>query len=625
MASFPHARKFSVLGALTLATTLVQGQGSYAPEGTEYNIAGVLDGTQTMPFSSIRTSGGYLVWQDNITDGAGFGISGRKLDGSLSGSLSTFRVNVTGADDQENPAVAMLNDGGAAFVWQGGKQGFQHIYGRFRSAAGLWTTGDLLISTATNVYQVDPVAATLTGGNVVVAWASFYQAGSGSLRDVYFQILTPAGSKSGGETQANVVTAFNQRSAAIAPLSDGRFVLVWVSEQQRFENSVDVYGRIFTATGVAAGGEFLINSGTNTCANPSVAAAADGGFTVAWMEKDVQTEANSWDIYARAFNGSATGGVTRRINSTTVGDQLAPKIAGQGGDFLVVWTSMAQDGSSDGVYGQFLASDGSLVQGEFRVNTTTAGPQRNPTVAADGVGRFLTVWTSFVGGTPVFDLYAQRYVNTSQPLSAPGAPIVVALSSNALSVSWPPVSGYSIANYEVFADGATAATAVVTNTYWNATGLASASTHSYRLAYVLTDGRRSPLSGATTNTTYTGGATWGGIPQEWMIAYFGGDIFSWPSPYVDSDGDGASNFQEFMAGTNPNDSNSVLKQKLRSTPQGMFLDWNTQPGLIYQVWSAAGPVGPWVKLGGPRFAAGVVDSLYVGGNAAGFYRIERLR
>lgn len=625
MASFPHARKFSVLGALTLATTLVQGQGSYAPEGTEYNIAGVLDGTQTMPFSSIRTSGGYLVWQDNITDGAGFGISGRKLDGSLSGSLSTFRVNVTGANDQENPAVAMLNDGGAAFVWQGGKQGFQHIYGRFRSAAGLWTTGDLLISTATNVYQVDPVAATLTGGNVVVAWASFYQAGSGSLRDVYFQILTPAGSKSGGETQANVVTAFNQRSAAIAPLSDGRFVLVWVSEQQRFENSVDVYGRIFTATGVAAGGEFLINSGTNTCANPSVAAAADGGFTVAWMEKDVQTEANSWDIYARAFNGSATGGVTRRINSTTVGDQLAPKIAGQGGDFLVVWTSMAQDGSSDGVYGQFLASDGSLVQGEFRVNTTTAGPQRNPTVAADGVGRFLTVWTSFVGGTPVFDLYAQRYVNTSQPLSAPGAPIVVALSSNALSVSWPPVSGYSIANYEVFADGATAATAVVTNTYWNATGLASASTHSYRLAYVLTDGRRSPLSGATTNTTYTGGATWGGIPQEWMIAYFGGDIFSWPSPYVDSDGDGASNFQEFMAGTNPNDSNSVLKQKLRSTPQGMFLDWNTQPGLIYQVWSAAGPVGPWVKLGGPRFAAGVVDSLYVGGNAAGFYRIERLR
>jgi len=625
MASFPHARKFSVLGALTLATTLVQGQGSYAPEGTEYNIAGVLDGTQTMPFSSIRTSGGYLVWQDNITDGAGFGISGRKLDGSLSGSLSTFRVNVTGADDQENPAVAMLNDGGAAFVWQGGKQGFQHIYGRFRSAAGLWTTGDLLISTATNVYQVDPVAATLTGGNVVVAWASFYQAGSGSLRDVYFQILTPAGSNAGGETQANVVTAFNQRSAAIAPLSDGRFVLVWVSEQQRFENSVDVYGRIFTATGVAAGGEFLINSGTNTCANPSVAAAADGGFTVAWMEKDVQTEANSWDIYARAFNGSATGGVTRRINSTTVGDQLAPKIAGQGGDFLVVWTSMAQDGSSDGVYGQFLASDGTLVQGEFRVNTTTAGPQRNPTVAADGVGRFLTVWTSFVGGTPVFDLYAQRYVNTSQPLSAPGAPIVVALSSNALSVSWPPVSGYSIANYEVFADGATAATAVVTNTYWINNGLAPSSTHSYRLAYVLTDARRSPLSAAVTNSTF--GALWyyDVIPQEWMGANFGAQFWTWPSPYVDSDGDGASNFQEFMAGTNPNDSNSVLKQKLRSTPQGMFLDWNTQPGLIYQVWSAAGPVGPWVKLGGPRFAAGVVDSLYVGGNAAGFYRIERLR
>jgi hypothetical protein len=139
----------------------------------------------------------------------------------------------------------------------------------------------------------------------------------------------------------------------------------------------------------------------------------------------------------------------------------------------------------------------------------------------------------------------------------------------------------------------------------------------------LADGRRSPLSAAASNTTYSGGATWGGIPQDWMVAYFGNDIFSWPSPYADSDGDGASNRDEFMAGTNPTDPNSVLKQRLVQTAQGLYLNWNTQPGFIYRV-KRTGNMGGWQNFGDPRFAAGYLDSMYVGGNP-GLYRIERLR
>jgi hypothetical protein len=198
------------------------------------------------------------------------------------------------------------------------------------------------------------------------------------------------------------------------------------------------------------------------------------------------------------------------------------------------------------------------------------------------------------------------------------------LSSNALSVTWPPLQGFSVLNYEVYADGAGTPAVAVTNNWWTMTGLAPSSTHRFQLAYVLTDGQRSPLSGATTNTTYSGAPTWGGIPQEWMSGYFGNDIFSWPSPYTDTDGDGASNRDEFLAGTDPTDANSVLRQRLRHTPQGLFLDWNTEPGLIYQV-QVSVSVGTWTKLGGPRFAAGYLDSVYVGGGGSGFYRIERVR
>ena len=626
MVMIPKFKRRFVAAALVLAVSpaLLQAQSGFVAQGSEYKAAGTLPGEQVYPHSSIRTTGGYVVWQDNITDGDGYGISGRKLDGSFSGTLSTFRVNANGTNDQERPQVTMLNDGGSIFIWQSGRQSFQNIYGRVRSSAGVWVTSDILINSSTNVYQKDAAVGTLSGGNAVVVYSSFNQVSAGSMQDVYGQIVTPAGAKFGAEFSINSTTVFNQRSAAIAPLSDGRFVVVWVSEQQRFENSTDVYGRIFTASGAAATAEFLINSSTNVCANPSVAPSADGGFLVAWMQLDLAVSTNSWDVFARPFSGAAFGGTTRRVNTQTYGDQLAPKVSSIGSDYQVVWTSMGQDGSFEGIYGQILKGDGSLSASEFRVNSTTVGQQIHPTIASDGVGTFLTVWSGFVGGPNSFDLFAQRFVSTNAPLNAPAAPIVTVISSNTLSVSWPPVQGIAITNYEVYADGTTVASAVVTNTYWNSTGLAAGSTHSYKLAYVVADGRKSPLSAATTNTTYVSLWYFDQIPQEWMAASFGSAFWTWPQPGVDTDGDGASNLNEFLAGTNPNDANSVLKVRLQPTPQGLFLNWNTQVGLMYQVQQSTS-VNTWSNLGSPRFASGSVDSMYVGGGSAAFYRIVRLR
>ncbi len=623
----PTARaRLARVGGLLLATAVAaQASAGFGTQGGEYPIAGTQPGEQVYPQASVQAAGGYLVWQDNVTDGSGYGISARKLDGSFSGSFSAFRVNALGDDEQERPGVSLLKDGGAVFAWQGGKPGYQHIYARMLSGAGTFADGDVMVNSSTNTFQVEPTVTTLANGNAVVAWSSFNQVSSNSLRDVYFQILTPAGGRFGVENLANQFTTFNQRSAALAPLSDGRFVLIWISEQQRFENSVDVYGRIYSATGTPAGAEFLVNSGTNVCANPSVAPSADGGFAVAWMEHDVITTSNSWDVLARPFTANALGGVARTVNTRLYGDQVGPKIAAAGMNYLVTWTSLGQDGSREGVYGQFLNADGSLLQGEMRANTTVASQQIQPTVASDGATRFLVVWTSFVGGAGVFDLMAQRYATTDQPLPAPGAPVVTVLSPNSLSVTWPLVAGLSVSNYEVYADGAATPAGIVTESYWSVSNLAPASQHSYRLAYVLTDGRRSPLSAATTNTTYGAGATWGGIPQEWMVPHFGADILKWPLPTLDSDGDGASNLAEFLAGTDPNDAASVLRVRLAETPQGMFLNWNTQEGLVYQVQSAPTSEGPWTNLGGLRFAADTVDSIYVGGGSAGYYRIVRLR
>jgi len=618
MASLFKFRAVLLFGMLmSAAPCLALAESGFAADGGEYGIVGTLSGAQVYPQLSIRPSGGYVVWEDNATDGSGYGISARRLDSSLSGSFSSFRVNEIGEADQERPSVSMLSGGGALFVWEGGPQGFQHIYGRVISPAGTWLTGDFMVSSTTNAYQIDVSVAALTNGNAVVVWSGFNQ----SFRDVYLQVITPTGAKFGPERLVNQATAFNQRSSAIAPLTDGRFVVVWISEQQRYENSVDVFGRIFSSSGAPVGSEFLINTGTNICANPNVAPSPDGGFAVTWAENDLQNLSSRWDVVARPFTANAMGGTARRVNTYLLNDQQGPKISSTGNNYLVVWTSIGQDGSKEGVYGQFLNGDGSLAGSEFRVNSTIVSQQQYPAVAADGTGRFLTVWSSFVGGSGVVDLYSQRFISTNAPLAAPAAPVVTILNSSSLSVSWPPVQGLSVSNYEVYADGAAVPATVLGGTYWTATGLTPASTHSYRLAYVLEDGRRSPLSAATTNTTY-GTILYSGIPVEWMALYFGED---WPAASLDSDGDGDSNRDEYLRGTDPRDASSVLRPSLRSTGQGLFLDWPTMPGLMYQVQSSDSAGGPWVNVGGPRFAAGTNDSVYVGGASAGFYRVGRLR
>jgi hypothetical protein len=97
-----------------------------------------------------------------------------------------------------------------------------------------------------------------------------------------------------------------------------------------------------------------------------------------------------------------------RLNTHTYGDQYAPKISAFGRSYLTVWVSLGQDDSWEGVFGQFLNLNGDPAGVEFRANTTTVSHQINPTVASDGVNRFLVVWSSFGAGTS-FDLFARAY------------------------------------------------------------------------------------------------------------------------------------------------------------------------------------------------------------------------
>lgn len=654
---FLSARRAAIyfcLGFFLAIPSIAFTQTNYYPaSGTEYPIIGSLPGDQIHPDIALNAQGGYVVWQDNITDPVGEGISAMQLNSTLSGSGAVFKVNVTATNDQENARVALLKNGGAAFVWQGGPKNQQHIYARFLNPGGIWLNPtNVLVSKFTNSLQVDPAIATLANGNVIVVWTSFDQAGSNSQDDVYGQLLSTNGTMIGTNFLVNQFTTYNQRNPTVAALNNGGFVVAWVSEQERtiatnipdtdtnVSNtadslnlpSVDIYTRLYSVSGsnaVPSTGETLVNTDINLCARPAVAAASDGSYMITWCANSLTIPTDGWDIFERSFT-NGIGGAVYPVNSHLNGDQYVPRISVIGADYLIVWTSLGQDGSREGVYGQFVHEGDSPVGNEFLVNTTTAGQQMQQAVASDGAGSFLAVWTGFTFGPNSFDLFAQRYTMGAEPMATPFVWAPFVLSNNVyqpqLVVSWPPVQGLSISNYEVFVDGQATNMAAVSGNQWTMTaanGLTTNSTHSFALKYVTSTGFQSPISPSASGTTWSG-LSWGGIPYEWMEQYYGNNTGSWPSATAPAAAGGPGLQQIFMSGGNPTNSATWLRTTLTRGAQGMFLNWNTQPGLTYQVQVTTNFVN-WGNFGAPRFESGTSDSIFLGNGTAAYYRVQLLR
>ncbi len=616
-------------GQLLLSAVVCAGVGSARAEvgldGAEYALAGRPPGDQTHPSAAFGPTRGYLVWQDNATDGDGLGVSARRLDLSGSAVGGAFRVNEGGAGDQEAATVAILADGSTVFAWQSGLRGSRAVLARVLGPNGVFVTGDVVLSPA-GTDNRNPTVAALSDGSAVVTWAS--TGADGDLLGVLAQRVGSPGDKLGDPIVVNQFTRFNQRNPVVAPLPAGGFAVAWISEQQTGENRTDVYLRRFGANGSAQGDEARVNPGIQPCANPSLVAVGSGGLAVAWSQLDTSqggvTGDIFWSIQARWLDAAGTGGPLITVSDTLLGSQMQPRLAVSGDQVLAVWMGTGLDQQGTGVGGRLLSLTGVPAGGVLTLDSAGNGDQISPTVAALGAGRFLSVWSTWNGVDTGMDLAAQRLAPQAAVLTALDAPVVEGLSSWQVKASWAPLSGLNVKQYEVYLDGATTPE-ITTDSFWSSPDVLPGTTHSVQIDYLLTDGRRSPLSAAGQGRSWGKDTNGDGLPDDWQAQYFGPDPASWPGPGADSDGDGVSNRDEFLSGTNPADSNDVLKVVMEPTGQGLQLSWSSHPGGIYQL-QTSNDLKSWTNSGGYRFAASTRDSVILrDAPASAYFRVNRIR
>jgi hypothetical protein len=79
------------------------------------------------------------------------------------------------------------------------------------------------------------------------------------------------------------------------------------------------------------------------------------------------------------------------------------------GGFVVVWTSYGQDGDNDGVFGKSYDALGAPKGLEFRVNSETGNSQKQAAVASNPDGDAVVVWQSLDQDGSGDGVFGQRY------------------------------------------------------------------------------------------------------------------------------------------------------------------------------------------------------------------------
>jgi hypothetical protein len=377
------------------------------PAGGEFQVNTFTTSYQKDAAIAVDPRGRFVVVWSSY--GGTYGVYGQRFDEAGQRLGQEFLINTYITNDQHHPAVAMDAGGNFVVVWESeGQDGsLTGVFGQRFDAGGARLGGEFRVNTYTTDKQLRPAVAMNPVGSFVVVWESEGQ--DGDVLGVFGQRFDAGGARQGGEFQVNTYTTSFEANARVAMDAVGNFVVVWESSVQEGYFG-GIFAQRYDATGARRGGEFQVNTyTTNDQYASAVAMDAVGNFVVVWGSQ--KADGNGSAISGQRYDAAgAPQGGEFRVNTYTTSDQRRAAVTvDAAGNFVVVWRSLAQDGDNYGIFGQRYDAAGVPRGGEFQVNTYTTNDQSFAAVASDAAGNFVVVWTSLTQDGSYHGIFGQRY------------------------------------------------------------------------------------------------------------------------------------------------------------------------------------------------------------------------
>jgi hypothetical protein len=399
---------------------------SYIRTRTEFAVNSFTAGNQAGSSIATFADGGFIVtWvtNDATQDGDGNALKAQFFDSAGRKVGYEFLVNASAAGNQFTPRMATLPDGSFVVTWVTSPTdgGPNQIKAQLFSRSGAPIGGEFQVNaTGSSLFEAN--VTSLADGRFLISWDDW------SSQSVKAQIFDSAGGRVGAIL--NLATTYAQGFGDVVGLANGGFVATW----RDGNNSWDVKAQIFSASGAKVGAEFLAHTNVTGSQNdPSALALADGGFVLAWAT----TGNGAPRIEAQIFTASGQRAGGEIVVNTLSGDWMGGQVltALPDGGFLIAWHTgvlIAGGGSNSEVKAQRFTAAGVKIDGEFQVNTGTAGSQSSPDLATLVDGRVIAVWRSDTGD---IDSGAVRAQILGTELAAPLANTHPAIISNGAGAS----------------------------------------------------------------------------------------------------------------------------------------------------------------------------------------------
>jgi hypothetical protein len=205
-----------------------------AKVGSELAVNTYTTGEQRDPAVALDGSGNFvIVWSSYGEDKSRMGIFGRRFEHTGTASGGEFQINVFTGEGQYSPRVAADSAGNFVVVWDtccvdGSGYG---VVGRRFDASGKPTTAEFRVNTYTFSYQTFPDVAMDSHGNFTVAWQSEKQDDPSSPAGwgVFAKQFAKNGRPAGGEFAVNSYTTGDQMRPSVALDDRGDLVVAWQS------------------------------------------------------------------------------------------------------------------------------------------------------------------------------------------------------------------------------------------------------------------------------------------------------------------------------------------------------------------------------------------------------------
>jgi VCBS repeat-containing protein len=302
------------------------------------------------------------------------------------------------------PAVAW-NGSEHLVVWELYSSGSSDINGVRVAVGGTPIDGTPLVINAAAGTQKHAAVASLGTNGFAVAWSDL------NTTDVSMTTVTTAGAVSTGSTLASA--ANSQLTPALATGASNVLAL-WADQRGNASGLFDVYGVLLSTAGAPQGSAVLITQAGNEQYAPAV--AFDGtNYLVVWEDHRGATA----DIYGARVNTSGTVlDVPAFVISAAANNQMAPAVAWNGTNYLVVWQDDRTTAGTFDVYGARVSAAGSVLDASGFVVSAATGLQQHPRVASDGTNWLVAYEDTRAGGA--LDIYATRVSAAGAVMDASG-------------------------------------------------------------------------------------------------------------------------------------------------------------------------------------------------------------